>query len=220
MSLKNVLIIVDNIDESIDFYEELFGLRVITRMEGNVIMSEGLVLQDVDVWYDSTKIPTTPHNNMTELYFEETIAEKYNISTTLLCDTNHILYSDYSEVIVVGAGADAVDYKLISICHKGDVVVSQDYGVAAMALGKGAHAIHQSGKWYTNENIDQMLMERHLNKKARRSSHKNHMKGPRKRTEDDDVRFAQSFEKLILMAKSKEGAQSGTIKEKDSYKDI
>ena len=60
----------------------------------------------------------------------ETIAEKYNISITLLCDTNHILYSDYSEVIVVGAGADAVDYKLISICHKGDVVVSQDYGVA------------------------------------------------------------------------------------------
>ena len=70
----------------------------------------------------------------------ETIAEKYNISTTLLCDTNHILYSDYSEVIVVGAGADAVDYKLISICHKGDVVVSQDYGVAAMALGKGLKA--------------------------------------------------------------------------------
>ena len=127
----------------------------------------------------------------------ETIAGKYNISTTLLCDTNHILYSDYSEVIVVGAGADAVDYKLISICHKGDVVVSQDYGVAAMALGKGAYAIHQSGKWYTNENIDQMLMERHLNKKARRSSHKNHMKGPRRRTEEDDVRFAQSFEKLV-----------------------
>ena len=147
----------------------------------------------------------------------ETIAEKYNISTTLLCDTNHILYSDCSEVIVVCAGADAVDYKLISICHKGDVVVSQDYDVAAMALGKGLkakrrpYAIHQSGKWYTNENIDQMLMERHLNKKARRSSHKNHMKGPRKRTEDDDVRFAQSFEKLILIAKSKEGAQSGTI---------
>ena len=139
------------------------------------------------------------------------ICSKYNISTTLLCDTNHMLYSDYSEVIVVGAGADAVDYKLISICHKGDVVVSQDYGVAAMALGKGAYAIHQSGKWYTNENIDQMLMERHLNKKARRSSHKNHMKGPRKRTEEDDVRFAQSFEKLILMAKSKEGAQSGNI---------
>ncbi len=111
----------------------------------------------------------------------------------MLCDTNHILYSNYSEVIVVGAGADAVDYKLISICHKGDVVVSQDYGVAAMALGKGAYAIHQSGKWYTDDNIDQMLMERHLSKKARRSSHKNHFKGTKKRTEEDDVRFAQSF---------------------------
>ena len=135
----------------------------------------------------------------------ETIAEKYNISTTLLCDTNHILYSDYSEVIVVGAGADAVDYKLISICHKGDVVVSQDYGVAAMALGKGAYAIHQSGKWYTDENIDRMLMERHLNKKARRGSSNNHIKGPKKRTSEDDERFAQSFEKLVLLAQAKEG---------------
>ena len=135
----------------------------------------------------------------------EEVAEKYRIDVTLLCDTNHILSSDYSEVIVVGAGADAVDYKLISICHKGDIVVSQDYGVAAMALGKGAYAIHQSGKWYTNDNIDQMLMERHLNKKARRSSHKNHLKGPKKRTEEDDERFAQSFEKLVLVAKTQEG---------------
>ena len=130
----------------------------------------------------------------------ENISKKYNIPVTLLCDTNHVLTSEYSEVIVVGAGADAVDYKLISICHRGDIVVSQDYGVAAMALGKGAFAIHQSGKWYTNDNIDQMLMERYLNKKARRSSHKNHRKGPKKRTEEDDERFAQSFEKMIRMA--------------------
>ena len=135
----------------------------------------------------------------------EEIAKKYSIPATLLCDTNHVLYSDYSEVIVVGAGADAVDYKLISICHKGDVVVSQDYGVAAMALGKGAYAIHQSGKWYTDDNIDQMLMERHLSKKARRSSRKCHVKGPKKRTEEDDERFAQSFEKMLLMAREKEG---------------
>lgn len=134
----------------------------------------------------------------------EKIAKKYTIPVTLLCDTNHVLYSDYSEVIIVGAGADAVDYKLISICHRGDIVVSQDYGVAAMALGKGAYAIHQSGKWYTNDNIDQMLMERHLNKKARRKSYKNHLKGPRKRTEEDDMRFAQSFERLILKILEKE----------------
>ena len=141
----------------------------------------------------------------------EKIAKEHSVPETLLCDTNHVLSSDYSEVIVVGAGADAVDYKLISICHKGDIVVSQDYGVAAMALGKGAYAIHQSGKWYTNDNIDQMLMERHLNKKARRSSHKNHIKGPKKRTEEDDERFAQSFEKMLLMAQLKEGREHGII---------
>ena len=106
--------------------------------------------------------------------------------------------------IYVDAGTDAVDYKLLSICHKGDIVVSQDYGVAAMALGKGAYAIHQSGRWYTDDNINQMLMERHLNKKARRSSHKNHIKGPKKRTLEDDVRFTHSFEKMILMVQEKE----------------
>ena len=130
----------------------------------------------------------------------EKTAIKYQIPVTLLCDTNHVLTSGYSEVIVVGAGADAVDYKLISLCHRGDIVVSQDYGVAAMALGKGAYAIHQSGKWYTDENIDQMLMERHLNKKARRASQKNHFKGPKKRTKEDDERFAQSFERMVKAA--------------------
>ena len=75
--------------------------------------------------------------------------------------------------------------------------------MAAMALGKGAYAIHQSGKWYTDDNIDQMLMERHLNKKARRSTHKSHMKGPSKRTSEDDEKFAQSFEKIVLMAQER-----------------
>ena len=141
----------------------------------------------------------------------EQIAKKHNIPVTLLCDTNHVLQSDYSEVITVGAGADAVDFKLVSICQKGDIVVTQDYGVAAMILAKGAYGIHQSGKWYTNENIDQMLMERHLNKKARRSSSKNHMKGPKRRTEEDDKRFSESFEKLILMVQEKEGGQDGIV---------
>ena len=76
----------------------------------------------------------------------EKVAKEHNLSVTLLCDTNHVLASDYSEVIVVGAGADAVDYKLISICHKGDIVISQDYGVAAMALGKGL--TRSSGPWF------------------------------------------------------------------------
>ena len=90
-----------------------------------------------------------------------------------------------------------MDYKLISICHKGDIVVSQDYGVAAMALGKNAYAIHQSGKWYTNENIDQMLMERHMAKKARNAKKKHHLKGPAKRTAENDQRFEELLRRLI-----------------------
>ena len=129
----------------------------------------------------------------------EQVAEKNNIAVTLLCDTNHVIDSDYSEVKVIGAGADAVDFALVNLCRKKDIVVTQDYGVAAMALGKGAYAIHQSGKWYTDENIDQMLMERHLGNKTRRASGKNHLKGPKKRTEEDDVRFQKSFERLIMM---------------------
>lgn len=127
----------------------------------------------------------------------EQVAKENNVPVTLLCDTNHVLSSDYSEVKVIGAGADAVDFALVNLCRKSDIVVTQDYGVAAMALGKGAFAIHQSGKWYTNENIDQMLMERHLNKKVRRASGKNHLKGPKKRTPEDDERFRESFRKLV-----------------------
>ena len=80
-----------------------------------------------------------------------------------------------------------------------------DLGFEPTEAERRHYAIHQSGKWYTNENIDQMLMERHLNKKARRGSHKNHLKGPKKRTEEDDKRFAQSFEKLVLVARTQEG---------------
>lgn len=130
----------------------------------------------------------------------ERIAGKYEVSVTLLCDTNHVLSSSYSEVKIIGAGADAVDFALINYAKRGDIVVSQDYGVAAMALGKGCFAIHQSGKWYTDENIDRMLMERHITKKARRASGKHHLKGPAKRTEEDDARSAESFEKMVRKA--------------------
>lgn len=129
----------------------------------------------------------------------EDIARKHGIPVILLCDTNHVLTSDYSTVKVIGAGADAVDFALINLCQRGDIVITQDYGVAALALGKGAWAIHQSGKWFTDDNIDGLLMDRHLAKKARRSG-KYHLKGPAKRTEEDDKRFAESFERLIQEA--------------------
>ena len=74
-----------------------------------------------------------------------------------------------------------------------------------MALGKGAYAIHQSGKWYTNENIDQMLMQRHITKCAKRASSKNHIKRHKKRSNEDNIHFAESFEKLVLLAQTKKG---------------
>ena len=126
----------------------------------------------------------------------ERVAEEQGIPVTLLCDTSHVLSSGYSEIRVIDAGADAVDIALINLCHRGDIVVTQDYGVAALALGKGARAIHQSGRWYTDENIGGLLMERHAAKAARRRK-RNRLKGPSKRTEEDDRRFEESLRRMI-----------------------
>ena len=111
----------------------------------------------------------------------ERIAKAHGIPVTLLCDTNHVLKSDYSDVKVISA----------------DVVVTQDYGVAALALGKGAFAICQSGMLYTQDNIDQMLMERHLARKARMGKGKHHLKGPKKRTREEDEAFEKAFADLL-----------------------
>lgn len=143
----------------------------------------------------------------------ERIAAQHKLPVLLLCDTNHVLRSDYSEVKVIGAGADAVDFALLNQCCKGDIVVTQDYGVAAMILGKGAYGIHQSGKWFTNDNIDQMLMERHLSGKARRSKSKHHLKGPAKRMAEDDARFEDALERLILKAESSAAKKALMIRE-------
>lgn len=124
-------------------------------------------------------------------------AKKLQIPVILFCDTNHVLFSEYAEVKIVGAGADAVDFVLVNQCKAGDVVVTQDYGLAAIVLSKKAAAIHQSGRWYTEENIERLLAERAIAKKARRSKAKHHLKGPAKRTEEDDKRFRESFVKLI-----------------------
>ena len=126
----------------------------------------------------------------------EEIAERYGIPVTLLCDTSHVLSSDYGTIKVIGAGADAVDIALINLCRKGDIVITQDYGLAALALGKGALAIHQSGRQFTDDNIDGLLMDRHLAGKARRSG-RHPVKGPAKRTAEDDRRFAESLEGMI-----------------------
>jgi uncharacterized protein YaiI (UPF0178 family) len=127
----------------------------------------------------------------------EAVAQKYGIAVTLLCDTNHVMASAYSKVRTIEAGADSVDIALINICHAGDIVVTQDYGVAAMALGRHAYAVHQNGWQYTDENMDRLLMERHIAKKARRASKKNYLHGPKKRTAQDNDNFVRHFEALV-----------------------
>lgn len=127
----------------------------------------------------------------------EQTAKEFNTEVILFCDTNHVLFSAYSTVRTVGAGADAVDFALTAECKRGDIVVTQDYGVAAMILSKGAHGLHQSGMRYTDENIDRLLAERHMAKKARMSRAKHHMKGPKKRTQEDDLRFRTALEALL-----------------------
>ena len=125
------------------------------------------------------------------------MARQRAIPVTLLCDEHHLLTSDYAQVRHISSGADAVDIALMNLCRRGDVVLTQDYGVAAMALGRGAYAIHHTGKRYTDDNIDLMLMERHLAKKARRASGKHHLRGPAKFTQDDRSRFREAFSALL-----------------------
>ena len=128
----------------------------------------------------------------------EDIAEEKGVEVVLFCDTNHIMNTLYSRVVTVSAGADAVDFAVVNACEKGDIVVSQDYGVAAMVLSKGGLCIHQSGKIFSDDNIGGLLMDRHLAKKARMAKSKHHLKGPKKRTDEDDRRFEEAFERLII----------------------
>jgi len=125
----------------------------------------------------------------------EKIAGRYGLPVVLLCDQDHELTSDYSKVVRVARGRDAVDYRLVSLCRKGDIVVTQDYGLAAMVMAKGGHAIHHSGMIYSDENIDGLLIRRHIAREARRQGV--HVKGPSKRKKKNDVDFQVSFERLI-----------------------
>ena len=140
---------------------------------------------------------------------EET-ARRFAVPVVLLCDTNHVLFSEYSAVVTVDAGADAVDLALVNRCRKGDVVITQDYGVAAMALSKGAFVLHQSGREFTEENITGLLSQRALAQKARRAHAKHHMKGPAKRTAEDDLRFTRALEELLARLIAGRNEHDGT----------
>lgn len=127
----------------------------------------------------------------------ESLCKRYKLELIIMCDTNHIITSDYGQVITIGAGADAVDFALVNKCKPYDVVITQDYGVAAMALSKKCYCLNQNGLIFTNENIEGLLYSRYVTKKVRNSSAKHHLKGPSKRSKQDTSNFIQAFEKII-----------------------
>ena len=127
----------------------------------------------------------------------EDAAKARNIPLVLYTDTNHVLWSDYATVRTVSAGADSVDFALISATRSGDLVVTQDYGLAAMALAKSARAIQPGGRIYTPENIDALLDRRAITKEVRRSGSHARLRGPKKRTAADDDRFRRALAELL-----------------------
>jgi uncharacterized protein YaiI (UPF0178 family) len=125
------------------------------------------------------------------------VARKYSLLVVFFIDTSHILEDDYAEVVVVSKGKDTVDFALANRAGKNDIVVTQDYGLAAMVFSKGARAIHPSGMVYSKENMDRLLFERHLHAKIRRVGGRH--SGPSKRKPEEDDRFEHALERLCSM---------------------
>jgi len=119
------------------------------------------------------------------------LAKERGVPVIMLIDTSHELSDGYSTIITVDKQADSVGFALMGLLTADDIVVTQDYGLAAMVLGKGARVVNQNGLVYTNENIDKLLMDRHVGQKVRRSGGRT--KGPAKRTKEDDERFETVF---------------------------
>jgi uncharacterized protein YaiI (UPF0178 family) len=110
----------------------------------------------------------------------ERAAALYGLKVIIFCDTSHLIHSETSRVMVVDKGRDAADWAIISAAHPGDVVITQDYGLASLVLSRRAYAFHQDGWQYTEDNIEGLLQQRYEAGKARRSA-KHHWKGPAKR---------------------------------------
>lgn len=123
------------------------------------------------------------------------IAEKNDLPVMMFIDTAHQLRDGYSTVVTVDKERDSVDFALMKILTKNDIVVTQDFGLAAMVLGKGAKAINQNGMVFADGNIDNLLFERFLGQKVRRGGGRTN--GPRKRTKEDDQNFETALERLI-----------------------
>ena len=123
------------------------------------------------------------------------VAGKHGLEVVMVCDTAHVISDGYSKVITVDKGSDSADFKIINISTPGDIVVTGDYGVAAMALSKGARAIGNSGTIYTKFNIDSFLTQRHISWESRKNGGK-YMKF-KKRKPEEGTKFHDSLVKII-----------------------
>ena len=122
-------------------------------------------------------------------------AARYKVPVLILCDTAHQIQRDGAQTLTFDKGADSVDFALVNRVHPGDLVITQDYGLASMCLARRARILNQNGLEYTPENIDGLLFRRHENKKLLRAG--KHPKGPVKRTKEQDEAFAKALEKTL-----------------------
>ena len=122
-------------------------------------------------------------------------ANRRKIPVILVTDTSHVLTGINAQIVTVEKGNDSADFKLVNLVEKGDLVITQDYGLAAMVLAKGGKAINQNGLIYSQQNIDTLLFTRHIAKKVRMSG--GHTKGPRKRTKQQDEDFLFALQRIL-----------------------
>ena len=122
-------------------------------------------------------------------------AKKCDIPVTMVTDTSHIMYGLPCETVTVDKGRDSADIAIANRVQRGDISVTQDYGLACMLMAKGAHVINQNGFLYTDKNIDELLMRRHISSKQRRGGKRSGHVKPR--TAEDDERFRECLEGLV-----------------------
>ena len=123
------------------------------------------------------------------------LCREFKKECIIICDTSHRIEKDGAQTIVVEKGSDSADFKLVNMLQKGDVAVTQDYALAAMALSKGARVINQNGMEYTDKNIDSLLMSRFIAKKIRNSGGR--LKGPSKRTKEQTESFVKKLREIL-----------------------
>ena len=123
-------------------------------------------------------------------------AKQFNTECIILCDTSHFFEKDGATTITVSKGADSVDFALVNMIKKEDIVITQDYGLAAMCLSRSSTVINQDGMTYDDTNILQLLNQRADFKKIRNSGGR--VKGCSKRTKQQDISFTNTLNSILL----------------------